>query len=123
MRAGVGSVSDAAWLRAVSARHESTGIASRAALDSAYARAMGALADGNPMDADAQTLAAEADMILTPYDYWSPSGAALPATQRVLVRLRQAMRVAPGHHGACFLFVHVMESVQPGVRCAEGADR
>ncbi len=118
VHAGAGSPSDAAWLRAVSARYQSNGMASRAQLDSAYAHSMAALADANPVDADAQTLAAEAAMILTPFNYWSPSGAALPGTRRALARLRQAMRVAPGHHGACFLYVHLMESVQPWVKCA-----
>ncbi len=50
---------DSAWVRAITVRYP-TGGETRSARDSAYVRAMGALADANPADADAQALAAEA---------------------------------------------------------------
>lgn len=28
------------------------------------------------------------------------------------------MQLAPGHEGACYLYLHVMESVVQGARCA-----
>lgn len=107
---GEGSVSEAAWVRAVATRYTADPSASRAGLDTLYAAAMTRLADANPLDADAQTLAAEAAMILSPYHYWSETGAARPGTRRLVHRLRQAMRVAPGHQGACVLYAHVMEA-------------
>lgn len=117
VRDGAGSVADAAWARALATRYLGRESAPRASRDSAYARAMSHLADAYPGDADAQTLAAEAAMILSPYRYWSADGVMLPAAQQALPRLVQAMRVAPGHHGACYLYVHLMEAVTPGVGC------
>lgn len=117
VRDGAGTISDAAWARVVASHHLGRASATRASLDSVYARGMAQLADANPGDADAQTLAAEAALILSPYRYWSPSGNMLPAAHQALPRLMQAMRVAPGHHGACYLYVHLMEAVTPGAQC------
>jgi hypothetical protein len=114
---GEGSVSDAEWVRAVSQRYAANAVAARDAYDSAYATAMARLADASPEDADAQTLAAEASMILSPRTYWSESGEARPGTLHVVARLQHAMQLAPGHQGACYLFVHLMESVNPHASC------
>jgi hypothetical protein len=109
---------DAAWVRAIATRYSADVSSSRFALDTAYANAMAALADAGPDDADAQTLAAEAAMVLSPYNYWSESGEARPGMRRAVARLQRAMHVSPGHHGACYLYVHVMESVNPRAACA-----
>ena len=118
VRNGVGTISDAEWTRAVSARYLGAPSATRASRDTAYAKVMAALADANPADADAQALAAEATMILSPYGYWSPAGAPRAGTNVMVSRLRRAMRTAPGHIGACHFFVHVMEAVNPEARCS-----
>jgi hypothetical protein len=119
VRSGVGSISEAEWVRAVASRYTGGRVATpRVVLDSAYATAMAALADGSPQDADAQVLAAEAAMLLSPHHYWSADGRARAGTGPILGRLQQAMRSAPGHAGACFLSVHVLEAVEPGGSCA-----
>jgi hypothetical protein len=109
--AGAGAPSDAAWLHAVSARYGTDASVSQASRDSAYARTMHALANAYPRDADAQIMAAEAMMLLSPHAYWTASGAAMPGTMQMLALLQRAQRVAPGHAGACFFQVHVMESI------------
>jgi hypothetical protein len=108
---------ESAWARAVSARYIGRGDATRGSLDSAYATSMRRLADENPGDADAATLAAEALMILSPYQYWTASGAPMPGTRTIVARLDRALQIAPGHIGACNFFVHVMESVQEAPQC------
>ena len=119
LRDGVGGIAEAAWTRAVASRYSTDRTMSRATLDSAFAKSMGALADAYPLDADAQTLAAEAAMILTPYSYWAADMTALPGTRRMVLRLKQAMRAAPGQHGACYFLVHALEAVRPAARCVD----
>lgn len=46
--------------------------------DSAYARAMREVADRWPSDDDAQVLAAEARMLLSPWDCWRDPGSDAP---------------------------------------------
>ncbi len=110
VRAGVGGVHEAAWVRAFAARHPGVPSASRASLDSAFATAMTRLADTHPGDADAQVLAAEALMILSPHQYWTACGLPSDGTRRVLGLLKRASREAPGHHGAEIFRAHVLET-------------
>ena len=111
---------ESAWVRAVAVRYIGRVGATRAELDSAYAGALRRLSDENPGDADAATLAAEAMMILSPYSYWSDAGTPRRGTRTIVARLDRALRVAPGHVGACNLFVHVMEPVQSSPQCGGG---
>jgi hypothetical protein len=110
LRAGAGGVNEAAWVRAFACRHSAAPTATRASLDSAFAIALTRLADAHPTDADAQTLAAEALMILSPYQYWTDAGLPRRDTRRILTLLGRASREAPGHHGAEFLRTHVLET-------------
>jgi tetratricopeptide (TPR) repeat protein len=111
------------YIRAVAARYGTPPNADRrAALDSAYAAAMHAVAAANPGDPDAQALYAEAMMDLRPWDQWTPDGRPQPGTEEVVATLERAIATDPGHPGACHFYIHAVEaSFQPelALPCAE----
>ena len=69
-----GSPSEQAYIRAVAARYAAVPPTNRAALDSAYARAMADAVRKDPNDLDAAALYAESLMDLRPWNYWTPEG-------------------------------------------------
>jgi hypothetical protein len=93
----------------------------RARQDSAYARAAVALADAYPNDPDAQVLAAEALMDLSPWDYWNEDGSPRPDTEAILGRLLPVTQDDLDHAGACHFYIHAVEKFYPerAVPCAE----
>lgn len=102
-------------------RRQATG--GRETLDRRYADAMGALARRFPEDLDAAVLWAEALMVLSPWDYWTPGGAPRPDTPAILDALEGVLRQAPDHPGANHFYIHALEeSPHPG-RALAAADR
>lgn len=93
---------------------------SRAAADSAYADAMGKLSEAHPGDLELKSLAAEAIMDLSPWNYWS-NGEPRPQTPAMLGMIDAVLAVDPNHPGACHLLIHAVEAAQPerAVGCAE----
>lgn len=110
-----------AYVRALAKRYGAAPGADRAALDSAYARAMGELARQYPDDLDAQVLYADALMNLSPWNYWTADGMPRPDTPELLSRLESALAKNPDHPGACHMFIHAVEAAHPerAVACAE----
>jgi len=112
-----------AYIRAVAKRYAPVPSASnRAALDSAYARAMAEVVQKYPDDLDAATLYAEALMDLRPWNYWKQlSGEPYPGTLEIVSQLERVLGGNPNHPGACHYYIHALEAVQPekGVACAE----
>jgi tetratricopeptide (TPR) repeat protein len=110
-----------AYIEAVASRYTAVPPAARAPLDSAYARAMAAVAQANPDDLDAQALYAEALMDLRPWNYWTPEGKPYPQTEEIVRRLEGAIARNPEHPGACHYYIHAVEAVAPekAVPCAE----
>jgi len=110
-----------AYIRALQARYSDPPAAPRAALDTAYAEAMLAVAQAYPDDPDAATLAADALMNLSPWFYWTPSGEPRPATPGILAMLEAVIARLPEHPGACHLYIHAVEAAEPqkAVPCAE----
>ena len=119
--AGGASAREQAYLRAMQARYSNPPASPRAALDSAYADAMVAVARENPDDPDAATLAADALMNLSPWFYWLPGGQPRPATMEILALLEAVIARLPNHPGACHLYIHAVEAAEPqkAVPCAE----
>ena len=109
------------WVNALAARFLGDETTGRAAHDSAYALAMGRLADATPNDPDAQALAAEAQMTLAPWNYWTRDGRARPGTPRILRWLERGLLSAPDHPGICHFYIHALEAAQPerAIACAE----
>ena len=115
------SESERGYIDALSNRYAAVPPAARAALDSAFARAMDELAGRYPDDLDAATIAAEAAMDLRPWNYWTPEGEPHPGTLEVVARLEGVIDRDPNHPGACHYYIHAVEAVAPekAVPCAE----
>src|SRR5690242_13853096 len=68
------SPEERAWIDALAARYSADPKADRAALDEAFAKAMGELWRAHPEDLDAGTFYAEAMMDTQPWAYWGQDG-------------------------------------------------
>ena len=112
---------EAAFIDALSARYAAVPPVQRAALDSAYSRAMNEVADRFPDDLEAAVLAADAIMNLSPWNYWTPDGQPRPETGRLVNLLENMIAENPNHPGACHLYIHAVEAAEPekAVPCAE----
>lgn len=110
---------EAEAIRALAGRYDPA--RSRAAADSAWAEAIGEVADRYPQDPDLQAFHAEALMDLSPWRYWLPDGSARPATLTILARIERVLAANPDHPGGCHLLIHAVEAVEPerAVACAE----
>lgn len=102
-----------AYIRALSKRYAPGVTENRTALDSAYASAMGRLAEDYPEDPDAQTLYAEALMDTTPWDYWRADGEPKAVTRTVLTKLEATLERKPDHPLANHLYIHAVEAAEP----------
>ncbi len=95
---------------------------SRAPLDSAYANAMRAVWQANPMDDDVGALYAESLMMLRPWDQWAPDGTIQPGTQEVLATLETVMARSPNHPLANHLYIHAVEASPNPFRAVPSAE-
>lgn len=123
-RAPKASARERALIDALARRYASDPKAERAALDAAYAEAMGKVAARYPRDADIALLYAEALMNLSPWDYWEAAGARPKGrTAEILATLEAVLRREPDHPGAIHFYIHMVEaSTKPG-RALPYADR
>ena len=111
-------------IQAMAARYGPEPVASRAPLDSAYARAIKTVAKKYPNDPEAQTLYAEALMDLTPWNYWDDRGTKPRAgTQEVITTLERTIKRTPNHAGACHFYIHIVEASTTPARALPCADR
>ncbi len=104
-----------ALVAALEKRYSADPKAERAALDRAYADAMGEVAAKYPRDNTLKTLYAEAMMDTQPWDYWE-AGGKKPKGQgdRIVAALEEVLRRDPAHPGAAHLYIHAMEaSIEP----------
>ena len=116
------STREQALVGALARRYAPVPSAERAALDTAYARAMSDVVRRYPNDLDAATLYAEALMDLSPWNYWDQkSGAPRAGTTDILAQLERVIAANPNHPGACHYYIHAVEAVTPekAVPCAE----
>lgn len=114
---------EAALNRAMAVRYvEDPAEGERAALDSAYVRAMESVAERFPDEIEVLTLLGEAHMILRPWDYWSDDGEPQPGVERPIEILERALDMDLRHPGACHLYIHLVEASPNPARaepCAE----
>jgi len=101
-------------IEALALRYAPEAGADAAALNSAYADAMKALAEKYPADPDVATLTASALMNLSPWDYWSNDGTPYDRTVLVMQLLETTMDQHPQHTGALHYYIHIVEAHQPG---------
>ena len=108
-------------VEALSVRYAPNPPGDRAALDSAYADAMGLLADRYPGDDEISVLYGESLMDLRPWDYWTAEGEPQPGISEALDHLTRVVERSPEHPGACHFYIHAVEKVYPerAVPCAE----
>lgn len=110
-----------AYVEAMATRYGPDPTAERVRRDSSYARAIRQVADRWSEDDDAQVLAAESLMLLSPWDYWTAAGEPRAGTEELLHRLRTVMERNRAHAGACHFYIHAVEAAHPerALPCAE----
>jgi tetratricopeptide (TPR) repeat protein len=112
-----------AYIDALTKRYSADPKASRASLDTAWARAIGRVSRLYPDDYDAATLYAEALMDLRPWNYWTNSGK--PKAKSTLETVKVLERVVSrtlDHPGACHFYIHAVEAsneARKAVPCAK----
>jgi tetratricopeptide (TPR) repeat protein len=111
-----------ALIQALSQRYAPVPPADRAALDSAYARALKQVVERYPDDLEAATLYAESLMDLSPWYYWNKDGSPRPQTEELLGQLERVMAADPEHPGANHFYIHAVEAVDPE-RAVAAAER
>lgn len=118
------SPKEQAWIAALSKRYAESKTADRAALNAAFAAAMGDLARQYPDDVDVLTFWAESMMDTQPWDYWeadlkTPKGNAAA----IVATLEKVMQMSPNHPGALHLYIHAVEASTTPERAEAAADR
>jgi tetratricopeptide (TPR) repeat protein len=110
-----------ALIEALSSRYSPAPPAQRARLDSAWAQAVGTVAERFRDDLEVQVLHADAIMNLSPWHYWNRNGTPRLQTSTIIRRLERVIGVNANHPGACHLYIHAVEAVQPAraLPCAE----
>jgi tetratricopeptide (TPR) repeat protein len=112
-----------ALIDAVARRHSADPAATRPALDAAYADAMRAAARRFPDDLEIATFAADAMMLLRPWNLWAPDGAPHPGTDEIVQSLERVLARNPDHPGALHLYIHAVEASTRPARAEAAADR
>ena len=111
-----------AYITAIAKRYAKVPPANRAALDSAYSRAICDVSARFADDLDAVALCAESMMDLRPWNYWKLlSAEPYPGTAELVAKLEGVLQRDPNHPGACHYYIHAVEAVSPqkAVPCAE----
>jgi tetratricopeptide (TPR) repeat protein len=118
------SAREQAYIKALRSRYSSDPSADRAALDSAWARAIGQVSQAYPADDDAATLHAEALMDLRPWNYWNNAGRPrAPSTIETVAILEGIVKRRLDHPGACHFYIHAIEASSYAARAVPCAER
>lgn len=118
------SPKEQALIAALSKRYSADPKAERAALDEAWADALGAVAAQYPDDVELRVLHAEAMMNLQPWDYWADGGKTPKGrTTQIVEALEHALAVAPEHPGAIHFYIHTVEASDRPDRAEKGAEK
>jgi tetratricopeptide (TPR) repeat protein len=123
-RADHANARERALIDALAKRYSNDPDADQAALNQAYASAMGEVAARFPDDVDVASMYADALMNLSPWDYWEQDGLTLKAPVAQLVEtLERALAKAPNHPFVIHLYIHAMEASEVPERAEVYADR
>ncbi|HEX6062968.1 MAG TPA: hypothetical protein VFZ04_02055, partial [Longimicrobiales bacterium] len=116
---GQASAKERAYIAALARRYNGSADG-QAVRDTLYAAAMHELAQRYASDDDAQVLHADAQMNVSPWDYYREK-VAKPNAAAALVSLETVLKRSPNHAGACHFFIHAVEAAAPerAVPCAE----
>jgi tetratricopeptide (TPR) repeat protein len=112
---------EADYIDALAVRYSEDPGADRAALDAAYAKAMGELSAKYPADLNAATLYAAAIMNTNPWDYWYKDGTPKAHTEILLAVLASVLQRDPNPAAANHYYIHAVEAYRPelGVGAAD----
>jgi pimeloyl-ACP methyl ester carboxylesterase/tetratricopeptide (TPR) repeat protein len=115
------SAKERALIQALATRYGADPTADRKSRDSAYARAASDVARRFPNDDDAAVFAAEAQMLLGAWDYWTAEKRSKPHGAATLALLEPVVKRSPNHAGACHFYIHAVEAAFPerAVPCAD----
>lgn len=98
--------------------------ADRNPLDIEYANAMARVAARYPEDVDIAALYADAQMNISPWDYWQDDGQTLkPQVADLVTTLEGALARDPSHPYAIHLYIHTVEASKSPERAEAFADR
>jgi tetratricopeptide (TPR) repeat protein len=104
------------YIAALSTRYSSAPTPDFDDLATSYRKAMRAVVQKYPEDADARTLFAEAIMDLHPWRLWSASGDPDTGTQELVENIEHGLAGQPNHLGLLHLYIHAIEaSNDPGL--------
>jgi len=118
------SEKEQALIAALATRYSADPQVERAALDKAWADALGEVARRFPDDAEIAVLHAEAIMDTQPWDYWTDGGRqAKGRANEIVAELERAMARNPDHPGAIHLYIHAVEASDRPERAEAPADR
>lgn len=120
--AGKATARERAYIEALVQRYAPENPADRSALDLAYAQAMRKVAAAYPDDLDAQVLAADALMNLTPWKLWDRQGKPNTYTEEIVALLEGVMQKDPAHMGANHMYIHAVEASPTPERALKSAD-
>lgn len=122
--AAYASEKEQALIAALAKRYSADPQADRAALDKAWADAVGDVAQRFPEDIEIAVLHAEALMNTQPWDYWTDGGRqAKGRVNEIVAELERALAQNPNHPGAIHLYIHAVEASDRPERAEAGADR
>ncbi|HET7716729.1 MAG TPA: tetratricopeptide repeat protein [Bauldia sp.] len=112
-----------ALINALAKRYSADPDADRAALNSAWADAMRAVAKSYPGDVDIQVIFADALMNLQPWDYWEADGKTPKGNGgEIVATLEKALELNPRHPAAAHLYIHAVEASSTPERAEPYAD-
>ncbi|TCS37972.1 tetratricopeptide repeat protein [Paucimonas lemoignei] len=111
-------------IEALAKRYSDAPDAERAALDVAYADAMGLLAKRYPKDQDLAVLYAESLMDIAPWDYWEAGGTKPKGrTAELVATLESVLKANPNHPGAIHYYIHTVEASSDPKRAEPYAEK
>ncbi len=121
--ADAASKKERALIWALSKRYTQSAPNDRAALDKAYAEAMGEVTECFPTDAVVASLYAEALMDLHPWDFWSKRGEPRPWTAEIVATLERALQLDADNPLANHLYIHALEASPYAEKAIPSAER
>ena len=117
------SEADQALIAALASRYADPQPEDRSKLDQAYAKAMKAVWERFPKDADIGALYAESLMDLRPWDLWTEDGKPQPETPEVVATLDAVQELNADHPLALHLYIHAIEASPTPEKASKAADR
>jgi tetratricopeptide (TPR) repeat protein len=111
------------YIDALAKRYTNELLTDRAALDKAFAEAMGHVAKKHEADIDAQVLYAEALMDTSPWNYWDEYMTPKPEAKMAIGVIESVLKRVKAHSGADHLYIHLVEAGPNPEKGVPSADR